>query len=201
MEASTNKTNDIIGASVNTTWTINTLVNTNYLKNLSGTGTWESPIGGGQYFNDNVLFIATNDKSDKVFYGNDTKFELTVSKNDKINWIVTPMNSINNDDLGVVMYAFDKGSNWSDGLNSPSSESTENINVNLTNGFMSQSEPKGTFLEASTAEIAIPHTSVKIEPKKITITYHLMLLLLDLSTPSKPSIKKYVKIDPKFTIS
>ncbi|UOX34221.1 hypothetical protein LXD69_01600 [Flavobacterium sediminilitoris] len=55
------------------------------MKNLSGTGTWESPIGGGLNFNDNMLFIATNDKSDKVFYGNDTKFELIMSKNDKIN--------------------------------------------------------------------------------------------------------------------
>ncbi|CAM4013523.1 MULTISPECIES: hypothetical protein [Flavobacterium] len=187
--------------SVETTWTINTLINTNYLDSLSGTGTWENPIGGNQYFSDNIIFVATNDKNNNVYYANDTNFKLTVSKNDKINWVVNSMNPINNKNLGVVMYGFDKGANWTGSLTSPSSESIESVSVNLTNGFMSQSKPTGTFIEAKASEIAVPHTSVKIEPVKVTINYHIMILLLDLSSPSKPSIKKYIKIDPKFIIS
>ncbi|SEB36533.1 Inclusion body protein [Tenacibaculum sp. MAR_2009_124] len=182
-------------------WTINTIVNTQFLHDLSGSGTWENPVGGGQYFNDHIYFVATRNTDGKVVTGNDTNFSLEVKPHDNIQWVVNPSNLLNDNQYGVVMYGFETGSNWDNALTSPDSRNVEAYFAQLTNGFNSPNQPSGNFLKGSSSEISIPETNVKAEPKfNETISYHIKLILLDLSKPSQPKALKFVKADPRFVI-
>ncbi|WP_299125790.1 hypothetical protein [uncultured Tenacibaculum sp.] len=184
-----------------TVWTINAIVNTQYLSKLEGSNSWENPIGGGQYFNDNIYYVATRNTDGKVVTGNDRNFSLEVKPHDTIQWIVNPSNPTNDNQFGVVMYGFESGSNWDKSFTKPDSRNLEIYFAQLTNGFMNPQQPSNNFLKGSTAEIGVPETNVKAEPQfNDQINYHIKLLLLDLSSPSNPKILKYVKADPIFKI-
>ncbi|CAL2095106.1 Inclusion body protein [Tenacibaculum sp. 190524A02b] len=186
-------------------WIINTLVNTDYLKLVKKGGTWSHPVGGGQLFNDNVYFVATkvdkNGKVSKLVGGNDNNFKLKVKPRDTIKWIVSPSNPTNDDNYGIVMYGFAKGSKWEGSLTLPSSDNEEIQFVELTHGFDDIDEPKDKYLKGSSAQISVPDTHVLASPNYgDTISYHLKLILIDLTDPKNPKPINYIIVDPKFII-
>ncbi|AOT10915.1 hypothetical protein [Pseudoalteromonas luteoviolacea] len=182
-------------------WTINVQVNTLYMSQLSGTGTWENPIGRGQYFNDNVRMTAvSNDPSDNVHVGNDNDFVLTVGADDQIRWQISEMNPIFGNHRSVVMYGFAKGDNWDNNLTPPGLDPVEVTSAVLLNGFDATSQPSGEFLRTDNVDSSVPHTTVRAKAKSATINYHMKVLLLDTSDIENPTISKYIQIDPKISI-
>jgi len=183
-------------------WTINVQVNTLFLSNLAGKGTWENPIGGEKYFYDDVRMSAvSNDSNDKIIVGNDKDFALTVGKDDQINWIVSEVNPIYKNKRSVCMYGFAQGNDWDKSLTPPNTVVTETAFAALQNGFNAQYEPSGErFVTTSTSDISIPQTTVRSGAVDSSITYHMKLLLLDISNINEPSILKYIKIDPVIKI-
>ena len=182
-------------------WTINVQVNTLALSNLEGSGSWDSPVGSGKVFLDDVRITAvSNEIGGKVFTGNDSNFNLTVGVNDKVKWVLSEINPIVENGRTVVMYGFEKGSNWKEAFTDPSSTQTPSAFAHLIRGFDSIAKPTGDFFAISDALISIPETTVIPRPKAVTVTYHMKLLLLDIKHIDNPTIIKYIQIDPKLTV-
>jgi hypothetical protein len=183
-------------------WTINVQVNTGYMKNLSGTGTWQAPIGGGQYWRDNVRMSAVSDDvSDTITVGTGDSFGLTVGKDDTIRWVVSEVNPMYLNRVSVVMYGFEQGTNWDASLTPPSADQVEIASMSLLNGFNAESQPAGDkWWSADVADISLPKTTVRSRAVPSTITYHMKFILVDITDITRPKALNYVKIDPTITI-
>lgn len=184
------------------TWTINVQVYAEYINTLSGTGTWQSPIGGGQYWSNNVRMAAVSDNpSDGITVGTGDSFDLTVGKDDKIQWVVSEVNPLYLSGVSVAMYGFQQGDNWDANLTPPSVDQVEIASVSLLNGFNAEYQPQGDkWLRSTTADMSMPSTRVRAGAKSSVITYHIKLILVDVKDISKPKPLKYVQIDPTITI-
>jgi len=196
------------------TWTIDVLIDTDYLNTLSKTGTWKNPVGGGEHFRNHVLMVASCHKSKEVIAGNDDNFVLTVKKGDTIRWVCSPMDPLASNGLTVCLYDFKKGKNWSKYLFPPKQDAEQYITIKLPDAmFGKKEEPALKRLIAHGDDIGVPYVKVrKLTELKLpaTITYHMKVILFEI-TPihnddeEEPKSYKaepinYIQIDPKIKI-
>jgi len=182
-------------------WVINVQVNTLYVTELSGSGTWKNPIGGGQHWRDNVRMAAvSNESGDGIVVGTGDKFSLTVGKDDTIKWIVSEVNPIYGNYRSVCMYGFSEGQGWSENLTPPSTVVQEAGFIAMLNGFNAPNEPQGKYLECTQADISIPQTTVRAGASSGAIKYYMKLLLVNIEDPKKPVVLKYLQVDPTINI-
>ncbi len=182
-------------------WTINVQVNTLFLNSISGSGSWNSPVGSGTYWRNNVRMTAVSDNpDDAITVGDGDSFQLTVGKDDKIRWVVSEVNPVYNNHRSVCMYGFSQGSNWDANLTPPNTVITEAAFSSILNGFNAPEQPGGNFLKASTSDISIPETTVRASAENSDISYYMRLLLLDISDIHSPKILKFLQVDPTIKI-
>lgn len=182
-------------------WTINVQVNTLHIRNLSGTGTWERPIGAGEYWRNNVRMTAvSDDPADNIVIGDGDSFALTVSKDDEIKWVVSEVNPIYKNQRSVCMYGFSQGSNWDSNLTPPNTLVTEAAFAAIQNGFNAPEQPLSQFLTTAVSDISIPQTTVRAGAQNSSVSYYMRLLLIDTSNLTNPTILKYVQVDPVINI-
>lgn len=183
------------------TWIINVQVNTQYMNSIAGTGTWEAPIGAGQYWLDNVRMAAVSDNpADGIIVGKGDDFTLTVGKDDTIKWIVSEVDPTYLNYRSVCMYGFKQGSNWDSNLMPPSTEVAEAGFVAMLNGFNAEHAPQGKYIECTQADISIPKTTVRASAQSCSIQYYMKFLLVDIEDSSNPRVLKYLQVDPTIRI-
>ncbi len=147
------------------------------------------------------MSAVSDDPKDIITVGNGDSFQLTVGKDDVIKWIVSEVNPIYKNQRSVCMYGFEKGSNWDDNLTPPNTLVTEAAFSAIQNGFNASEEPRGGYITATTSDISIPQTTVRASAKTASVTYHMKLLLIDISNLNEPKVLKYLKVDPTININ
>ncbi|MCV6588749.1 MAG: hypothetical protein OIF57_06935 [Marinobacterium sp.] len=190
-------------------WTINVLVNTQFVRSLEGTGSWDSPVGKGSYWGKNVTIVAkSNELKDGVIIGDGDSFSLRVKPEDEIRWVLSEMQPLREGHRKICMYGFNCSNEpqWLNQLTPLSSTFQESGHVYLKHGFNSPDQPNNIndkLSKSLISEVMVPTATVRTEPKEASekeVRYYIKLLLVNTNDHKKPIIEKYAQVDPVITI-
>jgi len=177
------------------TWVINVQVNTQYMKNLPGTGTWESPIEAENSWYNHVQIAAVSDHlADGIVVGDGDSLKLRVGKEDTIKWIVSEVNSFYDNYISVCMYGLYQEGKWGPKLRRPNSIVTKVGFTAMLNGFNAENEPQDQHLKCTVADISIPQTTLRTAATSKDSKYHIRFLLVNIEDPKNPIVMKYLEV-------
>jgi len=178
-------------------WTINVQIDTRYAEKFSGKGSWENPLGTGEYWGDHVRMTAVNNIDSMVIVGNDKNFSLSVKSEDTIRWIVSEVDPLYSNHLSMCMYGFQTDNDsWKEFFHAPSIIENSMAVTATSRIGIGGSEPTDDFLKTTLADISYPQTIARVGNMKGEVKYYMQFLLVDISNVEDPQIVKYLQVDP-----
>jgi len=178
-------------------WTINVQIDTRYAEKFSGKGSWENPLGTGEYWGDHVRMTAINNENRDIIVGNDKNFSLSVKAEDTIRWVISEIDPLYSNHLSMCMYGFNTDNDkWNDFFHSPSIIENSMAVTAVTKVGIGGPEPTGDFLTTTLADISYPQTIARVGSAEGEVKYYMQFLLVDISNAKNPQILKYLQVDP-----